>query len=111
MYILKKCEINTGVDGKMKEGTLVKEIRTYMEDKGAYMENIWGGGYQAAGIPDLIGCYKGTFVGIEVKLDYNKPSKLQEVKLQMINNAGGEGIVAYGIDDVEKMIERIDANE
>lgn len=92
----------------MNEGQLTKKIKDYMISKGAYMENIWGGGFQAAGIPDLVGCYKGIFVGIEVKLDYNKPSKLQEAKLKMINKAGGEGIVAYGFEEVDEMIERIE---
>lgn len=92
----------------MKEGTLVAKIKKYLIKNGAYCENIWGGGFQAAGIPDIIACYKGVFLGIEVKLDYNKPSEIQKAKLKLINNAGGIGIVAYSIDDVTEVLKEVD---
>ena len=92
----------------MKEGTLVAKIKKYLIKNGAYCENIWGGGFQAAGIPDIIACYKGIFLGIEVKLDYNKPSEIQKAKLKLINNAGGIGIVAYSIDDVTEVLREVD---
>ena len=92
----------------MKEGTLVAKIKKYLIKNGAYCENIWGGGFQAAGIPDIIACYKGIFLGIEVKLDYNKPSEIQKAKLKLINNAGGIGIVAYSIDDVAEVLKEVD---
>lgn len=92
----------------MKEGTLVAKIKKYLIKNGAYCENIWGGGFQAAGIPDIIACYKGVFLGIEVKLDYNKPSEIQKTKLKLINNAGGIGIVAYSIDDVAEVLKEVD---
>ena len=92
----------------MKEGTLVSKIKKYLIKNGAYCENIWGGGFQAAGIPDIIACYKGVFLGIEVKLDYNKPSEIQKAKLKLINNAGGIGIVAYSIDDVAEVLKEVD---
>lgn len=92
----------------MKEGTLVAKIKKYLIKNGAYCENIWGGGFQAAGIPDIIACYKGVFLGIEVKLDYNKPSEIQKAKLKLINNAGGIGIVAYSIDDVAEVLKEVD---
>lgn len=92
----------------MKEGILVAKIKKYLIKNGAYCENIWGGGFQAAGIPDIIACYKGVFLGIEVKLDYNKPSEIQKAKLKLINNAGGIGIVAYSIDDVAEVLKEVD---
>ena len=92
----------------MKEGTLVAKIKKYLIKNGAYCENIWGGGFQAAGIPDIIACYKGIFLGIEVKLSYNKPSEIQKAKLKLINNAGGIGIVAYSIDDVAEVLKEVD---
>lgn len=92
----------------MKEGTLVAKIKKYLIKNGAYCENIWGGGFQAAGIPDIIACYKGVFLGIEVKLSYNHASPIQKAKIKLINNAGGKAIVAYGLDDVKELLEQID---
>jgi hypothetical protein len=42
-----------------------------------------------AGIPDIIGCYKGHFIAVEMKVDYNKPSKLQEYEMTAIADAKG----------------------
>ena len=49
-----------------------------------------------AGVPDIIGCYEGGFLGIEMKVDYNKPSPLQIHTLCMIiKNRGYAGVVTY----------------
>ncbi len=92
----------------MKEGVLQTKIKNYLVGKGAYVETIWGGGFQASGIPDLVGCYRGYFVGVEVKVGKGKPSPIQLVKIQQINNAGGYGIVAWDLETVEELIEGID---
>lgn len=92
----------------MNESALVSKIKSYLKDKGAYVEKIWGGGFQSAGIPDLIVCYKGRFLGIEVKVGNNKPSEIQLAKIALINNAGGIGIVVWELNSVKKVIEEID---
>jgi len=49
-----------------------------------------------AGIPDIVGCYRGRFVGVEMKVDYNHPSQIQVYTLlQIINNGGYAGVVTY----------------
>lgn len=95
----------------MKESVLVESIKKYLRSKGAYVEKIWGGGFQSAGIPDLIACYKGRFLGIEVKVGNNKPSEIQEVKLEMINNSGGVGIVVWDLETVKNIISVIDIGD
>ena len=35
------------------------------------------GGYGRSGVPDIVGCYKGQFFGIECKAGKNKPTALQ----------------------------------
>ena len=61
-----------------------------------------------SGIPDIISCYKGLFIGIECKIGKNKMSKLQEEHRDQILAAGGIHILAYNIEDVKKIIEKID---
>ena len=51
------------------------------------------GGYGRSGIPDIIVCYKGRFLGIECKAGYNKPTALQEREMKAIRDAGGETMV------------------
>ena len=50
-------------------------------------------GYGRAGIPDIIICYKGKFLGVECKAGYNKPSALQEREMAAIHKAGGAAMV------------------
>lgn len=95
----------------MSEGRLVERIKQYLKEKGAYVEKIWGGGFQSAGIPDLIACYNGRFLGIEVKVGKNKPSDLQKAKLSLINKAGGTGICVWSLDEVKKAINDLDKED
>ena len=41
------------------------------------------------GVPDLLICHKGKFIAIELKVDGEKPTKLQDIKLKEIRLAGG----------------------
>jgi Holliday junction resolvase len=59
-----------------------------------------------SGLPDLIACYKGYFISIEVKGD-SEVSALQKYNLEQIQKAGGAAIVAYDISEVVDLIEVI----
>lgn len=49
-----------------------------------------------AGIPDVIGCYKGRFAAIELKVAPNKPTPLQHYELKAIYREGGHAnVVSY----------------
>lgn len=49
-----------------------------------------------AGIPDIVGCYAGRFIGIEMKIDYNTPSAIQLYTLNdIIKNLGYGAIIKY----------------
>lgn len=47
------------------------------------------GGYGRSGVPDIVGCYKGCFFAIECKAGKNTTTKLQELELKKISEAGG----------------------
>lgn len=90
----------------MKESVLQTKMLELIRGRGGYAETIWGGGYQSAGIPDILACYKGVFLGIEVKVGKNKPSALQKAKVNMINQAGGLAVVTW--DDTEQLKAMLD---
>ncbi len=46
------------------------------------------------GTPDILLCANGRFVGLELKTNEGKLSKLQEYNLECIEKAGGMAIVA-----------------
>lgn len=50
-------------------------------------------GMGRAGIPDIIVCHRGKFLGVECKAGYNKPSALQEREIHAIHKAGGSAMV------------------
>ena len=92
----------------INESSFIIKIKRYLKERGAYCEKIWGGGFQSAGIPDIIGCYKGRFIGIEAKVGTNKPSEIQKVKIKKINEAGGFARVVRTLDEVKELLDEID---
>ncbi len=72
-----------------------------------------------SGEPDILACYQGTFIGLEVKRPGNEPTALQRVKLASINRAGGLGFWADCVEDVKshlmgdksKVISKADSDE
>lgn len=94
----------------MTEQQIQKKIINYLESEGCYVVN---GIYSKAGIPDLIGCYKGMFFGIEVKTPEKQTnvSKLQEYNLKRIKTCGGESIVVWTVEQVKDFIKRINYGE
>lgn len=85
------------------------KIRKYLESKGAWVLKTWSNGVQRAGVPDLIVCYKGRFMGIEVKAKHGRPSELQVWNLDKINNAGGIAVLLYPseFDEFKEKLELI----
>lgn len=66
-----------------------REIRKYLDSINAWhvVPTTYGRG--GSGMPDIIACVDGRFVGIEVKREGNEPSKLQEKRIDQIHQAGG----------------------
>jgi len=81
-----------------KEKPFETQIRKFLNIEGCYCFKVWGGGYQQAGVPDLIICVNGYFVAVEVKGDKGKPSELQLHNIEKIKKAGGVGLVLYPKD-------------
>ena len=52
------------------------------------------------GVPDLICCFKGRLVGIEIKAEKGIVSDYQKEFIDRINKAGGLAFVARSVDDV-----------
>ena len=71
------------------EGKVKKQVKKVLDDLGAYHFSPATGGYGASGIPDIIACYKGMFIGIECKSGKNVPTMLQKHNMDLIRQAGG----------------------
>ena len=89
------------------EGKVKDKVTALLKDAGAYYFFPATGGYGRSGVPDIVGCYKGRFFGIECKAGKNKPTALQESNLQSIAEAGGISMVVneYGLDLVQEFLQ------
>lgn len=64
---------------------------------------------QLAGLPDIIGCYRGRFIAFEVKRDeHGKPTALQAFYLDRIKRAGGVALLIHTAEMAQAIIDRID---
>jgi len=88
------------------EKNIENQIKRYLDSIGAYHIKTHGSVYSRAGVPDLIACINGHFVGIEVKRPKGIVSELQKMNISMIEKAGGEAFVAYSVDDVKKELQQ-----
>ena len=75
------------------EAKVKKQVTRQLDDMGAYYFYPVTGGYGRSGVPDIVGCYKGSFFGIECKAGKNKPTPLQDINLKEIRKAGGMDMV------------------
>lgn len=55
------------------------------------------------GVSDILGCYQGKMLAIEVKAPGRKEKPEQTKFLQRVNDAGGLGFIARSVDDVIAM--------
>ena len=75
------------------EAKVKKKVVSILKEVGAYYFYPVTRGYGRSGVPDIIVCHKGKFVGIECKAGKNKPTALQQKNLHDIIEAGGIALV------------------
>jgi len=66
-------------------------------------------GYGRSGVPDIVCCVGGKFLGIECKAGTNKPTALQVRELEHIRAAGGVAIVTNeeNWEDVRPLVRKL----
>ena len=94
----------------MLERDVVAAIKRYLISLGGdiFFWKEHGGPYGTSGIPDIICCYKGRFLGLEAKLPGGKLTELQKRMLDKINAAGGIAHRVESVDDVKAIIAQAD---
>jgi hypothetical protein len=86
---------------KKKAVAQLKSLRAY------YFYPVTGG-YGRSGVPDIIVCLQGRFIGIECKAGANKTTKLQDLNLRQIADAGGLALVIdeSNVDQLTEILEK-----
>ena len=83
------------------------KVKKILAEFGAYYFMPATGGYGKSGVPDLVACIKGRFIGIECKANGGVPTALQEKNLTDIMNVGGIAVIVdeTGIEDLKRVLE------
>lgn len=91
----------------MLESKIQRDIISYLRRKRVFHLR-----FQAQsninGIPDIICCYNGLFIGLELKQENGRATELQKKKLDAINNAGGIGLVVRSVEEVDNLFKELD---
>jgi Holliday junction resolvase len=92
---------------KTPEGEIKDQVRKVLDEMGAYYFFPAANGYGRTGIPDVIACVGGHFVGIECKAGSKQPTALQQRELDNIEKAEGTGVLvnADNISNLKNLLE------
>ncbi|HEX9060883.1 MAG TPA: VRR-NUC domain-containing protein [Clostridia bacterium] len=114
---------------KLSEHQIQSQIIQYLHSKGWHIERMNSGAMRQrdlrgkmyiirlheAGTPDLMafktlydndgGRIGARLLFIEVKVPGNKPTRLQELKMQQLHEKGATCIIAHSVEEVEKVIQ------
>lgn len=91
------------------ETKLKKAAVAYLDDFGddCWYFKVLGGPGQKAGVPDIVGCYKGRFFAPELKVHPNKPSGKQLHEIAKIQAADGCSDVIWSIEEFKKFMDNV----
>lgn len=92
-----------------EEKNFENRLKKFLEDEGCWFVKYFANAYTKSGIPDILCCCNGNFLGVEVKASKGKPSELQKRNIRKINQCGGYGVILYPdqFDDFKKMVQHI----
>lgn len=90
------------------EYRIVQNIKRLIRSRGGWCVKIHGGPYQDAGTPDILACYKGRFVAVEVKTARGVARPEQKVTQRAVTGSGGYALITHLIGDVADVLDEID---
>jgi Holliday junction resolvase len=82
------------------------KVTKLLTERGAYWFYPVASGYGSAGIPDIVCCYRGKFIGIECKAGSGRTTALQENNLERIRLCKGLALVVR--EDLTELIAVLD---
>ena len=92
---------------KTPEGKVKEAVKKVLNTYGAYYFMPIGTMYSKIGVPDIVACIRGKFVGIECKAGNNRATELQLRNLEAIRDNGGHAWVVNE-NDLETLEKNLD---
>lgn len=86
----------------MNEKAIETKIKAFLTSKNIYWFKVHGSAFMPPGIPDLVCCWNGRFLGIEIKRTgaKNEQSDAQKVHERNIKKAGGIYLLVESLEEV-----------
>lgn len=78
---------------KTPEGKVKDKVKLVLATLGAYYVMPQTGGFGNSGMPDILCCLNGRFIGIECKANGGRVTQLQQSHLDEIERQGGIALV------------------
>ena len=75
------------------ESKVKKKVADLLKQYEAYYFFPAMGAFGRAGVPDIVGCYKGYFFAVECKAGKGTTTPLQDREIENIRKAGGKAFV------------------
>ncbi len=92
----------------MNESGLTRNILRALRERGGFWFKTHGSAYQMAGLPDIIGCYNGWFVALEVKIPGGE-SKTTERQRHILSSISSNGGYSRVVSSKAGALEALDA--
>ena len=91
----------------MREKTVENKIKDYLFEKGIYHFKVHGSKFMPSGIADIICCFNGSFLAIEVKRPgaKNEQSEQQKVHERNVIKSGGTYLLVDSLEEVVSYVE------
>lgn len=91
----------------VKEKWVKQQVVKMLKERHVYYFFPVAGAYTSIGVPDIVACIRGRFVGIECKAGNNRPTELQHKNLEAIRDNGGIAMVVTE-NDLETLEQRLE---
>lgn len=75
------------------ERAVKAKVEAVLKSEGVYYFFPATHGYGRSGVPDIVACVNGRFLGVECKASGNKPTALQVRELERIRQSDGHAVV------------------
>tara|TARA_R100000773_G_C4123557_1_gene57847 strand:- start:41 stop:373 length:333 start_codon:yes stop_codon:yes gene_type:complete len=86
------------------EGRVKNRLKYMLKNNNVWFYMPQAGVFGKAGIPDFVLIVEGRFVGVECKAGRSKrPTALQRIAMEEIENAGGKCFVVYDMDTQDEL--------
>ena len=94
----------------MTEKAFQSKLIKLIEKNNGYVVKFNASAISKIGVPDLLACINGKFIGLEVKKENGKPTEIQLWNIEQIKKSGGIAMIVKPSDyeNVEKLIKKLE---